>query len=105
MLLINLYFALDLCNSSRDMFVIVLTFVFFKSILYISDHVIPSKYEFFSKSSSVHSMLIIHDIHNIFIFVVDPLPLCVFEGATNVKIDSWQNIALVHIPILPSPAN
>ena len=35
MLLINLYFALDLCNSSRDRFVIVLT-VFFKSVLYIS---------------------------------------------------------------------
>ena len=42
MLLINLYFALDLCNSSRDVFVIVLTFVFFKSILYIYDHVVPS---------------------------------------------------------------
>ena len=33
-------------------------------------------------------MLITHDIHNIFIFYVDPLPLCVFEGATNVKTDS-----------------
>ena len=48
MLLINLYFALDLCNSSRDVFLIVLTFVFFKSILYISVQVFPSKYKFLS---------------------------------------------------------
>ena len=36
-----------------------------------SNHVIPSKYKFFSKFSSVHSMLISHDIHNLLIFCVD----------------------------------
>ena len=35
------------------------------------NHVIPSKYKFFGKFSSVHSMLITHDIRNLFIFYVD----------------------------------
>ena len=35
------------------------------------NHVIPSKYKFFGKYSSEHSMLITHDIRNLFIFYVD----------------------------------